>query len=101
MTLDAKRDLCGCFRVRMVDGLEHEIKVSGAQHDFASVYELDARDETGWRWIGEHAWTVVQRWIGTHDVRCAHCGATWRDNHPDAPDALIWCGECDRSVAAV
>ncbi len=30
------------------------------------------------------------------DVRCHHCGKTWRDSHPDQPGAEIWCGDCAR-----
>lgn len=31
-----------------------------------------------------------------HDVVCHWCKKFWQDAHPDAPDATIWCGDCDR-----
>ncbi len=31
-----------------------------------------------------------------HDVVCHWCKKVWQDEHPDAPDAIIWCGDCNR-----
>lgn len=31
-----------------------------------------------------------------HQVVCSYCGESWRDDHPDMPGAVIWCGTCDR-----